>query len=1120
MKKTETTNSFQDGLISDLNPLVTPNSILVNALNATTITMRGNENVLQNDMGNGRVETAYLPEGYVPLGTTELGGIIYIVSYNPITNKCQIGSFPSPERNITTDELGDTTKTLDTSIFYSTYTGDIFTSLISSPSYKLTLTDDILNPGDKFVIFNSDIESLDYISAKTQELIEPNADLYPKYLKLSVICIQDNGEINSLNDSLTWYIYSGNDGYYIYNGEVSQSSDGALDLDEYRNLVQSNYSVFTSKISGKLGILAELEVINAFEIAWDAYKVDGKWNIYFLLNWSYENELSHDKVNLYGIKVEEIQDSSTVNYQNIIITTYPKSDNSSLTSNNDSLTNQETTFYSPTYVKGIAAYNEYVEENSSSPYALNENITTARYNDGTDNQFFLETPYVVSSDSGIIILQISPVMPFGVLDYLKSEISIDIDQLGSGKINLEAYKYYWETNQITLNWSLESYPEYNKSINSVTFSFYEYNEEVSEWIVDNAEEIDSCRIETSNSNSYWYKESEDSSEEWVESGSASLYDGTVDYELTIDNKASYSGYFSNTIEGLNNSSLYLVAINIDYNGEKTITYYRFMYTSKIFNNYYLTVEDFKDIVLQDAIDTYYPITISTSDIKTNFLKEESVTDSEGNKISEFPYAQDEFTIEEYTLNSIYDKNNITFTVNVTNEVLQVNINEISVDTSNDISVETSNNAEETTVYTSSSTVTSTSNLDDIEQSTEISDVELEVNNGSASGSLLLTQTIKSPFIITYSTNENINIDYEMSQLTYNVVNLVVSGRHKAIYMSAILDEEGNCPGNSDNAYADTYGDDVDIKQILKSFTGTYSLLESYIAGKDMLLMRMYTWYGATDNPAIVVNSNNKNSYYWGYKSKESTFPCVLGYAIRNSSGIISIFVPKIKRSTYYGVTLSSVNETGNNSVSSDSQLPVVCKYKDLTESKMFAPFSNCYKLVNSSQYITKYALTTICFYDNYIWSLILNIPCNLNISLIINNIDLITADNIPNNLQYSKELNKQIYCKLSDTIYTDTYINNITDYSNQTLTLDLNGNIVDAELSNKKIYDNNLNELSYLIAPDGYYTDPLSILSSTIKIGVDNSTGLIYTDGTNSVFGIKFRQEDQALQITNILQMV
>ena len=85
--KQEATNTFGEGIIMDLNPLTTPNNVLTSALNATMITYNGNEFVLQNDMGNGRVETAYLPEGYVPVGTCEFGDIIYIVSYNPITNK-------------------------------------------------------------------------------------------------------------------------------------------------------------------------------------------------------------------------------------------------------------------------------------------------------------------------------------------------------------------------------------------------------------------------------------------------------------------------------------------------------------------------------------------------------------------------------------------------------------------------------------------------------------------------------------------------------------------------------------------------------------------------------------------------------------------------------------------------------------------------------------------------------------------------------------------------------------------------------------------------------------------------------------------------------------------------
>jgi len=83
----EATNTFGEGLIMDLNPLTTPNNVLTSCLNGTIITYNGNEYVLQNDMGNGRVETAYLPAGYVPVGVTEFGGIVYVVSYNPQLDK-------------------------------------------------------------------------------------------------------------------------------------------------------------------------------------------------------------------------------------------------------------------------------------------------------------------------------------------------------------------------------------------------------------------------------------------------------------------------------------------------------------------------------------------------------------------------------------------------------------------------------------------------------------------------------------------------------------------------------------------------------------------------------------------------------------------------------------------------------------------------------------------------------------------------------------------------------------------------------------------------------------------------------------------------------------------------
>ena len=96
----QASNTFNKGLQLDTHPMVQGNDSLTDCLNGTLVTMNGNEVILQNDMGNRRVDNAFLPAGYQPVGIKEFGGIIYVAAYNPITNRSQIGSFPSPERKI------------------------------------------------------------------------------------------------------------------------------------------------------------------------------------------------------------------------------------------------------------------------------------------------------------------------------------------------------------------------------------------------------------------------------------------------------------------------------------------------------------------------------------------------------------------------------------------------------------------------------------------------------------------------------------------------------------------------------------------------------------------------------------------------------------------------------------------------------------------------------------------------------------------------------------------------------------------------------------------------------------------------------------------------------------
>ena len=111
--KEQAVNTFKGGLVMDLNPMAGDGTTLSNALNATLITNNGNELMLQNDMGNGRINKVRLDEGYIPVGIKEHGGIIYIASYNPENKKGQIGSFPYPKVEYDANDFINNNTSLD-----------------------------------------------------------------------------------------------------------------------------------------------------------------------------------------------------------------------------------------------------------------------------------------------------------------------------------------------------------------------------------------------------------------------------------------------------------------------------------------------------------------------------------------------------------------------------------------------------------------------------------------------------------------------------------------------------------------------------------------------------------------------------------------------------------------------------------------------------------------------------------------------------------------------------------------------------------------------------------------------------------------------------------------------
>ena len=314
-------NVFSDGLVMDFSPDNTKSTTLTSALNATLLTFNGNELQLQNDMGNGRVQTAYLPEGYVPVGTCEFGDIIYIVSYNPITNKSQIGCFPSPERNISSNKIENSLNVSLSSDEFISSNGEVKTTQI-----KKVLMQQNLNPGDKYIVFTEDSNGL-FNESHISDVgnTDHKYGEFPKLLKIHLVTIDDKNKVDYLDSTVTWYEKQGKD-YFI---NSCKDNIDTPDIDSYRNLLSSGYSTFQSKVSGKLALLIELEKIDTFSCTHSVYKIGKpylkqvnshdvyfqKYDVYFNINWTTDNyNINPSQFCLYNQKWTGINDQFAGQY--------------------------------------------------------------------------------------------------------------------------------------------------------------------------------------------------------------------------------------------------------------------------------------------------------------------------------------------------------------------------------------------------------------------------------------------------------------------------------------------------------------------------------------------------------------------------------------------------------------------------------------------------------------------------------------------------------------------------------------------------------------------------------------------------------------------------------------
>lgn len=523
-------STFGDGLLMDFAPDNTQATCLTHALNATLLTMNGNELSLQNDMGNGRVETAYLPEGYIPVGTCEFGDIIYIVSYNPITNKSQIGCFPSPERNISSKELSGIETTFELEEEFLKQNEFDFKETISN-SVKKVIYDNKLNPGDKFIVHSGDIhDNMPRISDYGNKSHIVGA--FPKQFKINVVAIEDSGKINYLNNDLKWY----ND-FYI--NQESTNNSNKPDIDSYRNLLSSGYSVFQSKVSGKLAILIELERIQAFNSTYEVLKNKDitktiesttvnyqQYDIYINFNWKTNNlDVNPKSIVIYDFKwvSNSGNDSKAGQY-------YVTGDKEAKVALLPEISKtDETKKYIELEIKGQADTNDYDKfsnsnyQTQSKRYKGHTKITQQIENGiPEEGKYYLDLHHIVDgkyynnkgdsigpeevydcivnnyfkssitkkgftinipdTDSKrnkidkrdlILSFKVAPMMKYGVLSDLVQTHYIDFSKIGSGEINLEGYKYYIGENLCTLQIDSSIYPEDNKGVAEIEVQFYD-----------------------------------------------------------------------------------------------------------------------------------------------------------------------------------------------------------------------------------------------------------------------------------------------------------------------------------------------------------------------------------------------------------------------------------------------------------------------------------------------------------------------------------------------------------------------------------------------------------------------------------------------------------------------
>lgn len=682
-------NTFNEGMVLDNHPLMTPNTVLTDALNATLVTMNGNEMVLQNDMGNAKVENAKLPPGYIPIGMKEHGGIIYIACYNPLTNKGQIGCFPSPQRQKTATQISEVTPTFKfPDVTYIKEENGEEWYKINSLLTKCEIfpKGTIIRSGDKFSVGlpiasmfgtnNIDSTGEHYIS--NYDNVENGLVKTPmnRMYTFGVATLDNNGQLRDITNQLKRYkggqqiqfsnidsdLYKFNCGYW-QNEMSTEDKDGLVSSELMdQTSVQSKLNTYNSKLFGRLFLYAKYNAIDSVDVSIVGYK---------------KSEITNDIKNPIYLNTENQKDDKNIikidspivlfiyaNYK------YNCPDGSANLNKRDDLPKplEGYKYYFDKYhnsniIRGLLLTLK-INNNTTQqllefniPSKNNENYTVGYgypvYDSITNLYSFsqLFTLPIKSSLNQTIEWSVTPIMRFfdngklingGLLPDKGVNGSLDTGNINSGVMKLNTWNYYISGDRINLRWGYESYPRDNDVISDITFKFYD--------IATNEIIYNNGTIDIDSSTPRWT---------YITKNRLS-YNGTFSENFDINNfisdKASTNIFAPN--------KLFYVRISYTYNNNPREDY-RWMLITGLYNPSYWGTEEYSSI--QDYNDflkcyyisngKYYIFNYGRTELDLNIVTQEgySVVTQEGHHVGGIQYIESKYgTWKEITEDNIKD----------------------------------------------------------------------------------------------------------------------------------------------------------------------------------------------------------------------------------------------------------------------------------------------------------------------------------------------------------------------------------------------------------------------------------------------------------------------------------